>query len=110
MRVVIAARLVARLRNRQPAELAGTDHQRRIQQAALLQVGQQGGDRLVGFAGELPMVAGDVDVAVPAQFVLHAAAINLHEPHAPLDQPPGQQRLPGEVAALRLSIDAVELA
>ena len=89
VRIVIAAGLRRFLRDRQPAELAAADDQRRIQQPAGCQVGDQGGDRCIGFAGELPMVARDVDVPVPTALVLHAAAIDLHEPHAPLDQSAG---------------------
>ena len=105
--VVIASRLGAFLDDRQPAEFAGADHQGRVQQAALLEIGQQCRDRLVGLAGKLAMIAGNVDVAVPAELVFHAAGENLHEPHAALDQPPRQQRLPGEGSAF-LAIDAVE--
>ena len=65
VRVVVAARLVAGLGDRQPAELAPPDHQRLVEQPALLQVGQQAGDRPVGLAGELAVVPLDVDVAVP---------------------------------------------
>ena len=46
--VVVAA--VRSLRRRLTAELAAEQHQRFVQQAALLQVGQQGGRRLVGHA------------------------------------------------------------
>ena len=53
------------------------------------------------------MVLDDVLVAVPAPLVLHAAAVDLHEAHAALDQPPGDQALPGEVRALRI-VEAVE--
>src|SRR5205814_1829368 len=95
VRVVVAAGLAALLRDRQPAELAAADHQRRVEQPGPPQVGDESGDRLVGFAGELAVVALDVLVPVPAPLVLHAAGVDLHEPHAPLDQPPGDERLPG---------------
>ena len=91
-----------------PAEFAAPDDQRRIQQAAGFQIGQQAGDRLIGFAGEAAVVAGDVDVAVPAPFVLLAAGVDLHEPHAAFDHPPGDQALLGEMAALRI-VEPVEL-
>ena len=54
VRIVVAAGLLACLRDRQPAELAAPDHQRLVEQAALVEVRQQAGDRLVGLAGELP--------------------------------------------------------
>ena len=36
-------------------------------------------------------------MAIPAGLVVHAAGINLHEPHPPLHQPPGDQALPADV-------------
>ena len=58
--VVVAAVDLARvgawlgqLDRRRAAELAAPDHERFVEQAALLQVGQQGADRLVALAGQL---------------------------------------------------------
>ena len=78
--------------SRRAAELAAPDHQRLVQQPALLQIGQQGGDRLVALPGQPAMVDFEVVVAVPG---LALAVPELHEAHAPLDQPPGDQHLPG---------------
>ena len=75
-----------------PAELAAPDHQRVVEQAALLQVGQERGDRPVPLAGELAVVRFEVVVVVPG---LAGAAPDLDEPHAALEQPPGDQELPG---------------
>ena len=47
--------------------------------------------------GEAAVIPFDVDVAVPTQLVFHSAAVDLHEPHAPLDEPAGDERLLGEV-------------
>ena len=58
----------------------------------LLEVGEQGADRLVALAGELGVVDFDVVVVVPR---LALAVPDLHEPHAALDQPAGDQNLPG---------------
>ena len=80
----------------------------RVEQAALLEVGEQAGDRRVGLAGELAVVVLDVGVAVPAPLVLHAAGVDLHEAHAALDQPAGDQALLGEVVAA-LVVEAVQL-
>ena len=55
------------------------------------------GDRLIGLAGEAAVVLDDIAVAVPAPLVLHAAAVDLHEAHAALDQPPRHQALLGEM-------------
>ena len=46
--VVVAA--VGALRRRQPAEFAAEEDERFVQQAALLEIGQQGGRRLIGQA------------------------------------------------------------
>ena len=49
--VVVAAGALGVLGGRLPAELAAPDDQRLVEQAALLQVLEQAGDRLVGVAG-----------------------------------------------------------
>jgi hypothetical protein len=77
----------------------------------LLQVAEQAGNGVVGFAGELGgelgVVALDVDVAIPAPLVLHAAGVDLDEADAALDHPPGDQALAGDVAAARV-VEAIE--
>ena len=45
----------------------------------MLEIRQQTGDGLVGLTGELPMIAVDVDVAVPAIFIRESAAVKLYE-------------------------------
>ena len=84
--IVVAA--VAFLGDRHAAELAAPDDERGVEQPALLEVGQQAGDRLVGFATALAVVVGEGVVRVPL-----VVAVDLHEPDAALDQPPGQQAL-----------------
>ena len=109
VRVVVAAGLLAGLGDRQAAELAAPDHQRLVEQPALVEVGQQAGDRLVGLAGELLVVPLDVGVAVPGELVVHAARVDLDEADAALDQAAGRQALAGDVVATRV-VDAVELS
>ena len=72
MRIVIATGFLGFLRHRQATEFPAPNDKCLIQQAALRQILQERGDRLVGFTGELRMVAGDVVVAVPASLVFHA--------------------------------------
>src|SRR5262249_28342544 len=55
------------------------------------------------------VVGRDVGVAVPAALVLLAAAVDLNEAHAALDQPPGQQALPAEMGAAAV-VPAVQAA
>ena len=57
--------------DRETAEFAAADDQRSVEQAAGFQIGQQAGDRYVSFAGKPAMVAGDIDVTIPATLVLH---------------------------------------
>ena len=54
--VVVAAVEARQLGDRRAAELAAPDHQRAVEQAALLEVGEEGGDGLVPLAGQLAMV------------------------------------------------------
>ena len=65
VRVVIATRLGRLLSDGQSTEFATPNDQRFVEQSALLKVGQQSGDRLVGFIGESLMVALDVIVPIP---------------------------------------------
>src|SRR4051794_41903206 len=71
------------------AELAAPDHQRVLQQVAGLQVRQQPGDRSVDGGGVAAVRLLQLPVLVPA------AVTQLDEPHAGLDEPPGQQALAG---------------
>ena len=72
-----------------------------VQQPALGQVRQQGGDRLIGFARIAAMVAGAVAVTVPV------VGIQLDEPHAPLDHSPGQQAHPSKPGR-RFAVGAIQ--
>ena len=69
------------------AEFAGPDDEGFIEQAPLLQVGQQGCHGLVGPAGAGFVVFDQVVVSVPAVLVGHV--VHLDESDAPLDQAPG---------------------
>ena len=69
------------------AELAAPDDQRLFEQAALLQVGEQPGDRQVGLLAARAGAGGVVGVSVPRL----AGHEELDEPDAALDQPPGHQ-------------------
>ena len=64
--VVVAAGALGVLGRRLPAELAAPDDQRRVEQAALLQVLEQPGDRLVGLAGVLVVVLDQVACGRPS--------------------------------------------
>ena len=73
-----------------PAELTAPDHQRVVEQPAPFQVLDQRRGGLIGGAAVRLVVPHDVGVGVPA------LVIDVHEPDAPLDHPPGQQAGPRE--------------
>ena len=99
---MMVAAVVAALDHRRAAELAAPDDQRLVEQAALLEVLDQGGAGLVGVVAVLLEVVDQVAVLVPG-FVEE-----LHEAHAPLDQPAGQQAVVGERRLARLGAVHVE--
>ena len=102
--IVVAA--VAAFAHRRAAELAAPDDERAVEHAALLQVFQQAGDRAIGFAAVARMVAFHVGMGVP---FAAGAEVELHEPHAALDQPAGQQAVAAGVRGFFL-VEAVEAA
>ena len=107
--IVVAAGFTAFLGHGQTAEFAAPDHQGRVEQAALFEVFEQGGDGLVGFEGEAAVVADNVLVTIPTALVLHAAGVDLHKTDAAFDHAPGHEALSGEVGAVLL-VEAVALA
>ena len=75
MRIVIAAWFVTQLCDWQSSKLAAPNHQSIVQQPALLEIGKQCGNRLVGLTGELAVVTFDINVAVPRPLVFHLDVI-----------------------------------
>ena len=65
--------------------------------------------RLVGAAGVVVVVLDQVAVGVPVVVVVGAAGVELHEPHAPLDESARQEAPPAELLGALL-VDAVERA
>ena len=104
--VVVAAGRFADLAHRRAAELAAPDDERVVEQAALLQVVDQRGAGLVDVAAlrrqMLLQVLGRAAVVVPV------GVVELHEPHAALDQPAGEQAVAGEAGLLAV-LDAVQV-
>ena len=82
---MIASGLATFLGHGQPPEFTRPYDQCFVQKAALFQIGQQTGDRLVRFLGEASVVSLDVVVPVPTSLIRHAARINLDETCAALD-------------------------
>ena len=85
---------IARLALRRAAEFAAPNHQRAVEQAALLQIANQSGRRAVDFAAtiveRLPQVRSRVAVMVPI------GVVKLHEAAALFDEPPCQQAVASE--------------
>jgi len=81
------------LRDRLPAEFTAPDDERLVQKAAALQISEQRGDRPVDFGSVDGQILFLALVSVPVFLLMAAAGIELHEPHAPLDQPPRDQAL-----------------
>ena len=88
--------------HRHAAEFTAPNDQRALQQAALLEIGQQAGDRHVGFLASRRVVLGDAAVGVPL-----VVAVNLHEPHAALDHAAGEQALGAERFGSAAEIETV---
>src|SRR5205823_3669303 len=82
------------------------DDQRLIEQAPRRQVRQQSSTRLVHVPAAGTVIGLDVAVTVPGHVADAAVAAgtlageDLHEAHAALDQPAGDQALPGESGTL----------
>src|SRR5262249_33342325 len=91
--IVAAPGFLGLLRDRQAAELTTPDDQSAFEQSSLAEVRKQSGKGLVSLSGKLLVISLDVDVSIPRELILHAAGVNLHEPNASLDQPPGHQAL-----------------
>ena len=104
MRVVVAA--VRPLGHRRAAELAAPDHER--VDSSRPRRFRSVSSPAIGWSlcqAELAVVAFEVGVGVPAVGV---AAVELHEAHAALDHPPGEQAAQAELGRL-LAVEAVEL-
>ena len=72
---------------------------------------EQPGDRLIDRPGVVVVAVLQACRAGPSGRAPHAGAGQLDEPHAALDEPPGEQALPAEhLRRLRLRIEAVQLA
>src|SRR5262245_10639490 len=87
------------------ANLRGPHDECFIQEAAALQVLEQATNRLIDLAAVFGVITFECAVGVPAAGAAIAAVVDLHEPHAPLDEAAGGQAVAAEGLAL---IDSVE--
>ena len=83
---------------RHAAELRGPQYERLLQQAALLQIGEQGSGRLIKDRAMPIVIVAQRFVGVPIQQTIHArrarGAVQIHVAHTALQQPPRQQAVP----------------
>src|SRR3954470_19145726 len=101
--MVAAFFLAASFSARGAAEFAGPENQRRVQQAALLKVHQQCGNRSIGLSREGGGIAEKIGMVVPE------GEAQLHEAHAALDESSGQQTIGPELAR-GCFVQTIELA
>ena len=98
--MVVAAQvlgIVASLVHGRAAELPAPHHERRVQQAPLLQVPHQRRRGLVDLAAQGGQAVDDV-VALARAVVVPAAVVELHKAHAALHEPARQEAVVGEGA------------
>src|ERR1700738_938492 len=103
VRVMVAAGALIdllKLAERGSAEFAAPDHERAVEQAALLQVCEQGTNRLIGDPAVFGKPFLDVLMIVPTRVRQH------YEPHTALHHAPRQQTVSG-IGPRRFTIDAV---
>ncbi len=97
-RVVVAPqelRSVARLVHRRAAELAAPHDQRRVEQAARLEVRHERRGRLVRLAAQVGQLLDDV-LAEAGAVGIPTAVVELHEPHAAFHQSTREQAVVGK--------------
>src|SRR5262245_35573167 len=110
-RVMVAAEVRtaggAAFAERTAAELAAPDDQRVVEHAAALEVADQGGDGAVHAAALVAQTVGD-RFARTGAVEIPAPIVKLHEAHALLQEPPGEQAIVVEAGGARLSAVHVE--
>ena len=105
--VVIATAARSVLRRWLTTELTAPDDQRVLQESSFLEVLNQPGNWLVGFARMQVVIGLHVRVSIPVVVVVSTTGINLHETNTSFDHAASQQTLTPELFALRI-IQAVQ--
>ena len=85
--VVATAGASLPFRDRKPADLPTPVDEGRVEEAARLQIGDEGRGRFVGSAADGGEPLADIRVVVPGL----SPQKQLHKPHAPFHEPPGDQ-------------------
>ena len=100
--MMIAA--VGALGGRRPAKLGAEDHEGVVEEPAGLEVGKEGGDRLVDLLCVGGVVVAEIAVGVPV--VARVAEVDLHKPHPCLEAASREHALSG-IFIGRLDANAV---
>src|SRR5262249_42549897 len=106
-RAVIAP--LAILAGRRAAKLAGPDDERFVEQAAALEIGEQRGNRLIGFSAVQLVGLVELALGVPVLVLVPATRVDLHEAHATLHEPACQEAALAELLGSRI-VEAVQPA
>ena len=99
--VVVVAAVVAALHHRGAAELAAPDDERIVEEAALFEVGDEGGAGPVGIDAVFFHILGEIAVLIPG------LVKQLHKAHAAFDEAASEEAIAGVVGLLDV-LDAVE--
>src|SRR5262245_27290969 len=90
---MVVAALTITFDARSASKLAAQNDHRVFQEPPLFQIPQQAGDRQIDFRAQPRVVLLQLTVRVPAVTVIAIPMKDLHEPHAPLDQPSRRQEV-----------------
>ena len=105
--IVVSSCALCVFGSRLATEFSPPDYQGFVQQASLLEVLEQSGDRLIGRTGMLGVVEHEVAVGIPVGVVVVAAGIHLDEPDSSFHESTGQKALSSEILCSR-TVDAIE--
>ena len=87
--VVVVAAVAPPLVHRRPPKLASPRHEGVVEEAALLEIEDEGGARLIGVGGVLPHPVDEIAVGVPG------LVEQLHEADTALEEPAGEETVAG---------------
>ena len=97
--VVVSAGRTLAFAERHTTKFAAPHHKRRVEQPALLEVGQQCGDGLIHLGTEKAVVFLNTLVSVPSVLEVSASGVKLDEPNAAT-----AERKPGVISATGLCL------
>ena len=93
---------------RKPPEFSSPDDERTLQQTALFEILEECGYRLVRLRTRPTQSLLEIRVVIPGVVAAAAIHINLHDPHAALNEPPGH-KAPAAIGGGNLIVETVHL-